>query len=123
MIDGVTEAGLRPGQRLRSPTARSGLAALDACDTTRLYQYVRIRSVDISPADHMMLILDNGDRARLPREHLEAKLKRLATILKTIRDQQLPRGAGPIEIDLTTEDVFPVRGLDVEALNAARTRR
>jgi cell division protein FtsQ len=123
LIEGLQEAGLRPGERLTSPAARAALSVLDLCETTRIFQYLRVRRLDASPEDHMILELENGDRVLFPRERIESKLRRLATILKTIADQGLPRGPGPLEIDLTTEEVFPVRGLRWEASNAARPSR
>lgn len=127
IIEGVNEPGLKPGRRLQSPAARAALAAIEFCETSRLRQYVRIQRVTIAPDGRLELTLDNGDRAVLPEEldhdALRTKLRNLATIQKTIRDQRLPRGPGPLTIDLTTDEVFPVRGLLVEAMAPPRTRR
>lgn len=126
LIEGVDELGLRPGRRLNSPAARAALAALDACETTRLYDFVRIQRIEIAADGGFALVLDNGDRALLPPgldgEALRAKLRNLASINKAIRDLRLPRGTGPLRIPLHSEEVFPVEGLDVDRL-ATRPRR
>jgi len=127
VIEGVTEPGLRPGRALQSPAARTALAALEICEVTRLQQFVRIQRIEIESDGRLRLTLDNGDQAELPdgltREALTTKLRNLATIQKTILDQRLPRGSGPLMIDLTTEEIFPVRGLLVEAMAPPRGRR
>lgn len=128
IIEGVNEPGLKPGRRLQSPAALAALAAVEFCETTpRLRPYVRIQRVVIAPDGRLELTLDNGDRAVLPeeldRDALRTKLRNLATIQKTIRAQRLPRGPDPLMIDLTTDEVFPVRGLLIEAMAPPRTRR
>lgn len=127
IIEGVNEPGLKPGRRLQSPAALAALAAIEFCETSRLRQHVRIQRIAIAPDGRLELTLENGDRAVLPeeldRDALRTKLRNLATIQKTIRDQRLPRGPGPLTIDLTTDEVFPVRGLQVEAMAPPRSRR
>ncbi len=121
LIVGLNETGLlRPGQRLSSGAALAALTVLDLCETTRVFQSLRIRRVDVSPTDYLIVELDNGDHALLPHTQIASKLRRLVTILTTIQNQRLPRGPEPLEIDLTTEEVFPVRGLRVETPNGTR---
>ncbi len=126
LIEGVNEPGLRPGRRLTGPAARMALAALDACETTRLYDYVRIQRIEIAPDGGLALILDNGDRALLPPgldgETLKGKLRNLASINKAIRDLRLPRGPDPLRIPLHSDEVFPVEGLDVDRLASGPRR-
>lgn len=127
IIEGAAEFGLKPGRALQSPAARMALAALEICETTRLQPFVRIQGIEIESDGRLRLTLDNGDRAELPdgltREALTIKLRNLATIQKTILDQRLPRGPDPLTIDLTTEEVFPVRGLLMETMAPPRSRR
>lgn len=101
-IGGLSEPGLRPGARLSDPKAVEALALLDMCDRTRLCQYVPIRQVDVADPEQMLLTLANGDEAPMPRKDLEAKTRRLASILGTLKSHR-PSEAHRARIDLTSD--------------------
>ncbi len=112
LIEGLQQVGLRPGADLADPAAGDALALLELCDTTRLFPHVRIRRIRLDGADAMDLVLAEGEQVRMPRRDMEPKLRRLAAILKTIRDRGLASRPDRVRIDMTTDVNFPVAGLD-----------
>ncbi len=118
-IGGVQSDGLGAGV-LTDPEARAALALLALCDRTPLGQAIRVRRVEIGDADTLLLVLEQGERVRMPRTDLEHKLRELASILVTIDDMRLADDRARVEIDMTTEERFPVRGLRTPPGGGAR---
>ena len=100
-----------PGEKIVEPEFKDALDLLDLCDRTRLCQYVSIRSIDVADPEHLDLRLAADERVTLPRHNMESKLRRLATILKTIQSWHL-QGDQKLDIDMCTESNFPVAGLN-----------
>lgn len=99
-ITGIRQGGLRPGSVLRGTTVQDALLTLSICDTTRLSQYVRIRSIDVSDAEHLDLRLEDGERVLLARERIEPNLRKVAATLQTCRE----RGTRPVLLDATGDN-------------------
>lgn len=102
---------LRPGTRLQQPPIQNALNLLDTCGKTRLGHVVRIVRIRIEGSDRMILELEQGDRVYFPMDGTEIKLRRLVSILKAVQDRSLRTPGQALEIDMTTEANWPVRGL------------
>jgi cell division septal protein FtsQ len=100
-ITGVRTVGLRPGSRLNEPRVIDALTVLDLCDRTRLNQFLKVESIDVSREEVMVLTLENGEQAYLPRERIKPKLIELASVLNAARNRPLRR------IDLTVDNGVP----------------
>ncbi len=110
LLSGAPAAGLRPGARITEARVLDAVALVDLCDRTRLFRWIPLEGIEVTDADHLTLHLAHGDRALLPRQDKEAKLRQLATIMKTVENEHL-RGPDPLFVDMTSDANFPVRGL------------
>lgn len=111
LIEDAETTLLRPGSRLQRPPVQDALALLDTCGKTRLGQVVRIARIRFDDQGGMILELEAGDRVFFPRTGMDIKLRRLVSILKAIQDRGMRKPGQILEIDMTTESNWPVRGL------------
>ncbi len=104
-ILGVKDRGLRPGSRLTDANADDALAMIEICDSAQLSRLVKIKSVDVGNPEDLDVRLMQGERVLLSRIDVEAKLQRLASIIKTSAE----KGQKIAAVDLTMDKNFPVQ--------------
>ena len=104
-ILGVKDRGLRPGSRLADANVDDGLAMIELCDSAHLSRLVKIKSVDVGNPEYLDVRLMQGERVLLSRIDVEAKLQRLASIIKTSAE----KGQKIAAVDLTMDKNFPVQ--------------
>lgn len=109
-IIGLAPDAVVPGRRIEGRDADDALALVDLCDRTALGMNIGLRSVDVTDPETLVLRLERGDRAVLPRARMEAGIYRLVGALRAIESEQM-RGAGAIELDLRGERVVVGTGL------------
>ncbi|MDZ4200472.1 MAG: cell division protein FtsQ/DivIB, partial [Kiritimatiellia bacterium] len=111
VIDASRSGTLRPGGIVDRSEVIDAIRLLDVCDTTRLGQLVRIQKIHLQDEDRMILDLATGDRVIFPREQMDVKLRRLASLLKAMQERRMRDPGRPVQIDMMPEANFPVSGL------------
>jgi cell division protein FtsQ len=109
-IIGLPTETIVPGRRVEGRDAEDALALLDLCDRTALGMNIGLRAVDVTDPETLVLRMERGDRAVLPRARMEVSLRRLVAALRAIEMEQM-RGAGAVELDLRGERVVVGTGL------------
>jgi cell division septal protein FtsQ len=103
-VVGAREKGLRPGARVGDPGILFALEVLDQCEEPELRRFIKISHIDAGNPDYLDVELVRGERVRLSRTNVRAKLARLCEIMKTSADS----GQAIARVDLTVEKNFPV---------------
>ncbi len=114
IISGHELSGLRPGVQLGGRKILRVLDVLAICGSTPAGNYVKIRSVDVSNADVLDIVLADGEKVKLSwlemdrespasRDSLGNKLSNLADILRSAA----ARGKKIASVDMTVENNFP----------------
>lgn len=82
VLKGMRKQGLKPGDRLYDQTVQDALHVVDLCDSTRLGQYIKIKSIDVRNEELLDIQLNGGERVLLARRQIEPRLRKLAAILQ-----------------------------------------
>ena len=103
VLIGLKLAGVRPGDRLCSATAKRALGIVEQCRESELCRQLELVSVDVSDPDNYVMRSNVVQEIRLGNENLGERLRLLSFILK----QRTYRGLdGPASyIDLRWKDV------------------
>ncbi len=98
---------IRPGVKLNNRDIDFSTKIITLVDSNvNLNKYIEIDEINIKHGDYIQLILNNNAEVRMPRFAFEAKLNKLATIIK-IEDGQ---GRNIKWVDLTVDEIkVPVR--------------
>ena len=98
---------IRPGVKFNNRDIDFSTEIITLVDSNvNLNRYIEIDEIDIRHSDYIQLILNNKAEVRIPRFSFEAKLNKLATIIK-IEDGQ---GRNIKWVDLTVDSIkVPVR--------------
>lgn len=100
LILGVDLGGRRPGDRVDDEVLRDALRLLRRAGSSDLAELMRISRMDCTDDEVFVLTLAGGQTIRLPREHAESRLFKLAAILRN------PRGRAQQVLDLTANRNF-----------------
>ena len=104
VIDGIQEKGLRPGVVIADDHLYEALDVLTICGRADLSRMIRIKKIDVSHADYMVLVLEDGERVYLSESNRDPKLFQLAKIISTSRNRNERIKA----VDMTVDKNFPV---------------
>jgi cell division septal protein FtsQ len=104
LITGCADRGLAPGSRLQDETALDALEAIALCDGTALGSAIGIAQADVSPREHIVLRLRQGEKVLVGREGLRGRLEKLAESLQRAAEM----GRRIATIDLTVDRNVPV---------------
>jgi len=105
MVTGFSYKGLRPGACIKTAEILDALAVLDLCDTTRINEYVRIRTINVRDPEQLDVTLSDNIRVRMARNRFDWRLRKVAGILRANKQM----GREPLLIIATGENNFPVR--------------
>jgi cell division protein FtsQ len=83
---GLRDRALRPGDEIQDPGVLTALQILDRCDTTRVGQVVKIKSIDLRHPDHLVLRLSQGELIDFGPEQWDVRLGRLARAVQEAAD-------------------------------------
>ncbi len=102
-VVGLRQAGLRPGMTLTDSLFVDALQFIELCERPQVSQYVRVRYIDVSDPEYLDIRLGDGERVRIARDHMEARLAELVGIVQN--DQR--RGRVARVINMTGEAHIP----------------
>ena len=95
-IVGLRQVGIKPGITVTDSLFVEALQFLELCERPHVSPYVRVRSISVSDPEHLDIRLSNGERVRIARAHLEARLAELVGIVQN--DRQHGRVASVINM-------------------------
>ncbi len=106
LIRGVREE-TRPGKRMTDRDVELALRTISIiASSSSLNRFIQLEELNVKHGDYMELTLKGGAQVRLPRFSLQAKLQKLATVIKVAEGQ----GRRVKWVDLTVDSVkVPVR--------------
>lgn len=105
LITGVAREGLRPGTEMSDSAVRAALALVQLCETPQYSRIMRISRVDIGSPYYMDVFFAQGERALMPYEKFENKLKHAYEIIKRSADM----GQAVAVLDMTVDRNYPVK--------------
>lgn len=110
LLSGFSFPGLRPGIQVVTPEIRDALRILDACASDPALRSVSILEIRRADTEHLLLRLEGGEEALLPRRHIDRRLAELPDVLRNVRGRRRAAG-GVVRIDMTGEINHCVTGL------------
>ena len=103
VITGLRQPGIRPGVQITDTAFLDALRVIEWCHRPQITRLVRIQSIHISDPENLEIRLADGERIRLARAHLEARLSELVGIMQ----EQQGRSRAIRLINMTGEAHIP----------------
>lgn len=102
-IVGFQRAGIKPGITITDTLFLDALRFLELCERPQVSRYVRVRHINVSDPEELDIRLSDGERVRIARAHMEARLAELVGIIENDKG----RGRVASVINMTGEAHIP----------------